>query len=35
MDVMGYIFMVGTIIVLVTGGWVIYQDRKRDRQQNH
>ncbi len=29
MDVMGYIFMVGTLIVLATGAWVWYQDRKR------
>jgi len=28
MDVMAYIFMVGIVIVLVTGGWVLYQDRK-------
>ena len=28
MDVMGYIFMVGTIIVLAVGGWVLYQDHK-------
>jgi hypothetical protein len=28
MDVMGYIFMVATLIVLAVGGWVLYQDRK-------
>jgi hypothetical protein len=28
MDVMGYIFLVGIIIVLATGGWVLYQDRR-------
>ncbi len=28
MDVMGYIFMVATIIVLAVGGWVLYQDHK-------
>ena len=28
MDVMGYIFMVATIIVLAAGGWVFYQDHK-------
>jgi hypothetical protein len=28
MDVMGYIFMVATVIVLAVGGWVLYQDRK-------
>ncbi len=27
MDVMGYIFMAGTVIVLIVGGWVLYQDR--------
>lgn len=27
MDVMGYIFMVGIVIVLATGGWVLYRDR--------
>ena len=34
MDVMGYIFMVGTLIVLVTGGWVLYHDRKRRQPQD-
>jgi hypothetical protein len=29
MDVMGYIFMVGILVVLATGGWVLYQDRRR------
>ncbi len=29
MDVMGYIFMAGILIVLATGGWVLYQDRRR------
>lgn len=29
MDVMGYIFMVATLIVLATGAWVLYHDRKR------
>lgn len=28
MDLMGYIFLAGIIIVLVTGGWVMYQDRR-------
>jgi hypothetical protein len=28
MDVMGYIFLVGILIVLATGGWVLYQDRR-------
>ena len=28
MDIMGYIFLAGIIIVLATGGWVFYQDRK-------
>jgi hypothetical protein len=28
MDVMGYIFLAGIIIVLATGGWVFYQDRR-------
>jgi hypothetical protein len=28
MDVMGYIFLAGIIIVLATGGWVFYQDHK-------
>ena len=28
MDVMGYIFMVATVIVLITGAWVLYHDRK-------
>ncbi len=27
MDVMGYIFMAGIVIVLITGGWVLYSDR--------
>lgn len=29
MDVMGYIFMAGIVIVLITGGWVLYSDRSR------
>ena len=32
MDVMGYIFMAGIVIVLITGGWVLYSDRT-DRQR--
>jgi hypothetical protein len=28
MDVMGYIFMAGILIVLAAGGWVLYQDRR-------
>jgi hypothetical protein len=28
MDIMGYIFLAGIIIVLATGGWVMYQDRR-------
>ena len=28
MDVMGYIFMAATLIVLAVGGWVLYQDHK-------
>ncbi len=28
MDVMGYIFLVGIVIVTMIGGWVVYQDRK-------
>ena len=27
-DVMGYIFLAGIVIVTMTGGWVVYQDRK-------
>ena len=27
MDVMGYIFLAGIVIVLITTGWVLYQDR--------
>ena len=29
MDVMAYIFLVAILIVLATGGWVLYRDRKR------
>ena len=29
MDVMAYIFIVAILIVLATGGWVLYRDRKR------
>jgi hypothetical protein len=28
MDVMGYIFLAGIVIVLATGLWVLYQDRR-------
>lgn len=28
MDIMGYIFLAGIIIVLATGGWVYYQDHR-------
>ncbi len=27
MDVMGYIFIAGIVIVLITAGWVLYSDR--------
>ena len=33
MDVMGYIFMAGTVIVLITAGWVRYQDRQEQQDQ--
>ena len=29
MDIMGYIFLIGTLVVLATGGWVLYHDRRQ------